>query len=45
MSAQTLTVISGVVLLLVFLLVGWNTRRRHRDHERAGDRPNERASD
>ena len=28
MTAQTLTALSGVVLLLVFGLVGWNLRRR-----------------
>lgn len=28
MDAQTLTIISGVVLLIVFALVGWNMRRR-----------------
>jgi hypothetical protein len=27
-TAQTMTVISGVVLLLVFALVGWAVRRR-----------------
>jgi hypothetical protein len=27
MSAQTATIISGVVLLVVFALVGWNLRR------------------
>jgi len=29
MNPQTLTLISGVVLLLVFALVGWRARRRH----------------
>lgn len=28
MTPQTLTVISGIVLLLVFVLVGWRARRR-----------------
>lgn len=29
MDAQTLTIISGIVLLIVFALVGWNIRRRN----------------
>lgn len=29
MDAQTLTIISGVVLLIVFALVGLNMRRRN----------------
>jgi len=28
MSAQTVTMLSGVILLLVFALVAWNQRRR-----------------
>jgi heme/copper-type cytochrome/quinol oxidase subunit 2 len=37
MNAQTLTIISGVVLLVVFALVGWNLRRyRSRDDESSG---------
>ena len=37
MSAQTATILSGVVLLVVFLLVGWNLRRAaRRDEEGAG---------
>ena len=32
MNGQTITIISGVILLLVFALVGWNLRRK-----RAGD--------
>lgn len=28
MTAQALTLLSGIVLLLVFVLVGWNQRRR-----------------
>jgi hypothetical protein len=38
MSAQTMTIISGVGLLIVFALVAWNLRR-HRNHgtdDRAG---------
>ena len=30
MSAQTVTIMSGVLLLVVFALVAWNLRR-HRD--------------
>jgi len=34
MDAQTVTIVSGVVLLLVFALVGWNLRRhRSRDED------------
>ena len=28
MSAQTVTIASGIILLLVFALVGWNLRYR-----------------
>lgn len=28
MSAQALTIVSGVVLLALLVLVGWNQRRR-----------------
>lgn len=28
MSAQAITVMSGVILLLLFALVAWNVRRR-----------------
>ena len=34
MSAQTITILSGIVLLVVFALVGWNLRRN-----RARDEP------
>ena len=34
MNAQTMTVISGFVLLFVFVLVSWNLRRRGGSHER-----------
>lgn len=40
MSAQTATILSGVLLLVVFALVAWNLRR-HRDptkQERANRR-------
>lgn len=39
MSAQLLTLISGVILLLVFALVGWLQRRRRERHK--PDRPEE----
>jgi lipopolysaccharide export system protein LptC len=42
MSAQTVTIISGVLLLVVFALVAWNLRR-HRD-ARKPERPNRRHS-
>jgi len=38
MSAQTVTIISGVLLLAVFALVAWNLRRR-RDPSKQ-ERPN-----
>ena len=28
MDEQTLTIVSGIVLLIVFALVGWNIKRR-----------------
>ena len=28
MTAQSVTILSGIVLLLVFVLVAWNLRRR-----------------
>lgn len=28
MTAQTVTIVSGVLLLVVFALVAWNVRRR-----------------
>lgn len=34
MTPQTLTVISGIVLLLVFALVGWYVRNRRSVRER-----------
>jgi hypothetical protein len=34
MSAQTVTILSGVVLLLVFALVGWNMRHKRNDGSR-----------
>lgn len=38
MSAQTVTIMSGVLLLVVFALVAWNLRR-HRDASKQ-ERPN-----
>lgn len=38
MSAQTVTIISGIALLVVFGLVGWNLRRDRRRGEKAGER-------
>lgn len=38
MTAQFLTILSGVLLLLVFALVGWNQRRRRRDSGAASRR-------
>lgn len=37
MSTQALTIISGVVLLIVLLLVGW-TRKRRGNYRGEGDR-------
>lgn len=34
MDAQTVTLLSGVVLLAVFALVAWNERRRRRNERR-----------
>lgn len=39
MTAQSVTILSGIVLLLVFAFVGWNLRRRRRpdpEHRRTG---------
>ena len=33
MSAEAITIISGVALLAVFALVGWNLRRNRARHE------------
>jgi hypothetical protein len=33
MTAQTVTIISGVLLLVVFALVAWNVRRRRDDRK------------
>jgi P-type Cu+ transporter len=45
MDAQTLTIISGVVLLLVFAVVGWSLRRRSVQRMDADDRPQNPASE
>ena len=40
MSAEAITIISGVALLAVFTLVGWNLRRnRVRDEQTDGRSP------
>ncbi len=39
MTAQSVTILSGIVLLLVFVLVAWNLRRRRSpapEHRRTG---------
>ena len=36
MSAQTVTIASGIILLLVFLLVAWNLRRRRSRRSKEG---------
>jgi hypothetical protein len=40
MSAQAVTILSGVLLLVVFALVAWNLRRRrhHREGAHSGKR-------
>lgn len=35
MNPQGLTLMSGIALLLVFVLVAWYTRRRHRQTDEA----------
>jgi lipopolysaccharide biosynthesis regulator YciM len=40
MDAQTLTIVSGIVLLIVFALVGWNIRRRSARRMPKGQRRN-----
>lgn len=40
MEAQTLTIVSGIVLLIVFALVGWNIRRRSARRRLKGQRRN-----
>lgn len=45
MSAEAITIISGLVLLFVFALVGWNLRRnRAHNDQMAGKRPSHAAS-
>ncbi len=42
MSAEAITVISGVALLAVFALVGWHLRRnRAREEQTDGKRPSD----
>jgi len=38
MSGQTITIISGVVLLVVFALVGWNLRRKRAHDEQRSNK-------
>lgn len=37
MNPQTVTIISGILLLVVFALVGWYVRRRRAAGGRSGD--------
>ncbi|MCZ7618938.1 MAG: hypothetical protein M5U32_11760 [Myxococcota bacterium] len=43
MNGQTITIASGIILLIVFALVGWNLRRKgareRTDGERRGHDP------
>lgn len=38
MNVEITTIISGIVLLLVFALVGWNLRRKRSDSEKTGSK-------
>ena len=38
MNLEITTIISGVVLLLIFVLVGWNLRRKRSDSENTGSK-------
>ena len=38
MSLEFTTIISGIVLLVVFSLVGWNLRRKRSRSEKAGEK-------
>jgi lipopolysaccharide export system protein LptC len=40
-TAQTLTLISGIVLLLLVALVGWNLRKSQQRFEASRQRPDE----
>lgn len=42
MSAQAVTILSGVLLLVVFALVAWNLKRRR--HRRGQAHPGKRSS-
>jgi hypothetical protein len=39
MNGQTITIASGIVLLIVFALVGWNLRRKGTREQTDGERP------
>lgn len=38
MNVEITTIISGIVLLLVFALVGWNLRHKRSDSEKTGSK-------
>lgn len=38
MNVEITTIISGVVLLVVFALVGWNLRRKRSNAEKTGSK-------
>ncbi|WP_297185452.1 hypothetical protein [uncultured Porticoccus sp.] len=38
MDLEITTIISGIVLLLVFALVGWNLRRKRSNSEKPGSK-------
>ena len=38
MNLEIMTIISGIVLLLVFALVGWNLRRKRSNSEKSGSK-------
>lgn len=39
MNGQTITIASGIILLLVFALVGWNLRRKGTRERTDGEQP------
>lgn len=38
MNSQTITILSGIALLVVLALAGWNLRRRHSQAENAASK-------
>lgn len=38
MTLESTTIISGIVLLVVFALVGWNLRRKRSQSEKTGEK-------